>query len=126
MRTANRQTSGPLPAPGSGSTLANAKSADARGCAIITFVQASMDDGGTATKAGPVLVRLSEVQPEPVTWLWPGRIARGKLTLIIGDPGQGKSFLTPDLAARVTTGRAWPDKSPAPCGDVVLLTAEDG
>jgi hypothetical protein len=93
---------------------------------MISLAQTTIGDGGTTTKVHPVLVRLSEVQPEPVTWLWPGRIARGKLTLIIGDPGQGKSFLTLDLAARVSTGQAWPDGGPGVFGDVVLLTAEDG
>lgn len=71
---------------------------------MITYAQATKGDGGMATKARPVLVRLSEVEPEPVTWLWPGRIARGKLALIIGDPGQGKSFLTLDLALRFPCG----------------------
>jgi hypothetical protein len=74
----------------------------------------------------PVLTRLSDVWPERVAWLWPNRIALGKLSLIVGDPGLGKSLLTLDIAARVTTGRAWPDGTPngAP-GSVVLLTAED-
>ena len=77
--------------------------------------------------AGASIVRLSDVEPEPVRWLWPGRIAAGKLTLIAGDPGLGKSFLTLDLAARVSTGAGWPDapKSRFDPGDVVLLSAED-
>lgn len=76
----------------------------------------------------PVIVRLSEVRPEPVSWLWPGRIALGKLTLIAGDPGLGKSFLTLDMAARVSRGRAWPDDPGVEIlpGGVVLLSAEDG
>src|SRR5260370_34974130 len=45
----------------------------------------------------------------PVPWLWPGRIAAGRLTLIDGDPDQGKSFVTLDLAARLTAGRELPD-----------------
>ncbi|MBI5864556.1 MAG: AAA family ATPase [Planctomycetes bacterium] len=75
----------------------------------------------------PVLVRLSDVHPELVRWLWPGRIALGKLTLLAGDPGLGKSFVTLDLAARVSSGTAWPDLPllPNPAGDVVLLSAED-
>lgn len=80
------------------------------------------------TDGAPVIVRLSDVKPEPVAWLWPGRIALGKLTLIAGDPGLGKSFLTLDMAARVSTGAGWPDRrgeSFAP-GGVVLLSAEDG
>jgi putative DNA primase/helicase len=75
----------------------------------------------------PVLVRLADVKPEPVRWLWPGRIALGKLTLIAGDPGLGKSFITLDIAARVSCGAPWPDaqQTPAPVSSVVLLSAED-
>ncbi len=75
----------------------------------------------------PVLVRLCGVQPEPVSWLWPGRIALGKLTLVAGDPGLGKSFLTLDIAARLSSGTPWPDRrdEPNPVGGVVLLSAED-
>lgn len=80
---------------------------------------------GGADDAG--LIRLADVQAEPVRWLWPGRIALGKMTLLYGDPGLGKSFLTLDLASRVSTGLGWPD---APGerftpGGVVLLSAED-
>jgi hypothetical protein len=76
----------------------------------------------------PVLVPLAKVQPEPVLWLWPGRVPLGKLTVLDGDPGMGKSLVTLDLAARVSTGRPMPDGSradlPGPAG-VVLLSAED-
>ena len=54
------------------------------------------------------LVRLADVVAEPVRWLWPGRIARGKVTLLAGDPGLGKSFLALDVAARVSTGAPGP------------------
>ena len=72
-------------------------------------------------------VCLSDVQPEAVDWLWFGRLALGKLTLIDGDPGLGKSLLSLDGTARVTTGSAWPDGLPcAVSGSVLLLGAEDG
>jgi hypothetical protein len=71
-------------------------------------------------------ILLSTVQPERVEWLWPGRIPLGKLTIIDGDPGLGKSVLTLDLAARVSRGLAMPDGSPGRQGGVVLLSAEDG
>ncbi len=76
---------------------------------------------------GPVLVCISDVQPRPVEWLWPGRFAIGKLTLLAGDPGLGKSFLTLDMAARVSTGTPWPDRRSErnDPGDVILLSAED-
>jgi hypothetical protein len=75
----------------------------------------------------PVLISLANVQARPVKWLWQGRIALGKLTLIAGDPGLGKSFLSLDFAARVSRGLPWPDAphSSAPIGGVVLLSAED-
>jgi hypothetical protein len=77
--------------------------------------------------AKPIVVRLADVKPEPLRWLWPGRIALGKLTMIAGDPGLGKSFLTLDIAARVSTGTPWPDAvdQPNQAGGVVLLSAED-
>jgi hypothetical protein len=77
----------------------------------------------------PVLKRLSDVAEESIDWLWPGRIACGKFTLLSGDPGLGKSFVTLDMAARVTSGRPWPDEpldSPwRPPGTALLLSAED-
>lgn len=69
---------------------------------------------------------LSEVQPERVSWLWPGRIPLGKLCLIDGDPGTGKSGLTGDIAARVSAGLPLPDGHSCEAGGVVLLNAEDG
>jgi hypothetical protein len=54
-------------------------------------------------------VLLSEVEAERVEWLWEGRIPLGKITLIDGDPGTGKSAVTTDLAARVSVGKPWPD-----------------
>lgn len=73
-----------------------------------------------------LVVRLSEVQPEPISWLWEGRIALGKLTLIAGDPGLGKSLLTATFAAHISKGYPWPvDGTVPPVGDVVLLSAED-
>jgi hypothetical protein len=79
------------------------------------------------TQDDDIVIRLSDVTPQPITWLWPLRIARGKLTVIAGNPGLGKSFITLDLAARVSRGDGFP-LSPlsasAPSG-VVLLSAED-
>lgn len=70
--------------------------------------------------------RVSDIRMEPVRWLWPGRIARGKVSMIAGHPGLGKSQLTASLAAIVTTGGQWPvDRTVAPAGRVVILSAED-
>ena len=72
------------------------------------------------------VVCLADVAPETVSWLWPGRIPIGKLTVLMGDPGLGKSMLSLSIASRVTRGAAFPDGAAAPKGDVVILTAEDG
>jgi AAA domain len=74
----------------------------------------------------PILVTLADVQAEPVEWAWPGRVAFGKIALIIGDPGVGKSYLLTDVAARATSRRQWPDRTPSVEGDVIILSAEDG
>ncbi|MEO8286527.1 MAG: AAA family ATPase [Chloroflexota bacterium] len=83
-------------------------------------------NGHVSTQPG--LIRLSDVEPELVRWLWPGRIPLGKLTILDGDPGLGKSLMTLDIGARVTTGSVMPDGQAsdlgAPAG-VVLLSAED-
>ena len=68
----------------------------------------------------------ADIESVPIEWLWPGRIALGKLTMIAGDPGLGKSLITVALAEHVSTGTPWPvDRSPCQVGDVVLLSAED-
>ncbi len=75
---------------------------------------------------GAVTVRLSDVQPELVNWQWPGRLPLGKIVVLDGDPAVGKSTISVDLAARVSTGRTWPDDAPNRLGSVLLLSAEDG
>ena len=78
-----------------------------------------------AQELGPILTCLADVEPRPISWLWPERIPAGRITLLVGRPGEGKSFLTTDAAARVTTGTAWPDGSDCPKGSVILISAED-
>lgn len=71
-------------------------------------------------------VPLSQVRPETVRWLWRPYLARGKLTLLDGDPGVGKSLITTDLAARLSRGGAMPTGEPAGRPHtVLLLNAED-
>ena len=74
----------------------------------------------------PILIQMSEVVSAPLRWLWPNRVPLGKLTLFAGDPGLGKSFMTLDMAARVSTGTPWPDSiEPTEVGNVIILSAED-
>src|SRR6516165_2552446 len=74
----------------------------------------------------PELFCLNELKPQPLEWLWPARLPIGKTILLDGDPSQGKSLLTLDLAARLTRGREWPDgQRPARPRSIVLICCED-
>jgi RecA-family ATPase len=70
---------------------------------------------------------MSQVKREPIRWLWEGRFALGKLSLILGAGSVGKSFLTLDLAGRVSRGEPWPDRrtEPTEAGMVLLMSSED-
>jgi AAA domain-containing protein len=69
----------------------------------------------------------AEIEPEPIDWIWNGRIARGKLTVIGGDPEEGKSQLGVYIAATISNGGAWPNnEGRALRGSVIVLSAEDG
>jgi hypothetical protein len=69
----------------------------------------------------------SQLTARTLSWLWPGRLALGKLAILDADPGMGKTLLTLDLCARVSTGLALPDclltLGPA---SALVLNAEDG
>ena len=63
---------------------------------------------------------LADIKPESVRWLWTGYLAAGKLALLVGDPGLGKSTLTCEIVARFSRGEAMPGStvlpSPLVCG----------
>jgi hypothetical protein len=60
----------------------------------------------------PIGVKLTEVEKQQINWLWQRRIPLGKITLLDGDPGVGKSLLAITIAACVSTGRPMPDGTP--------------
>lgn len=76
-------------------------------------------------KAGLVFVTMSDVESRPVDWLWHGWLPRGKVTILGGHPGDGKSTMTAWLAATLSHGGHWPDGSPAPSARTLFLLAED-
>ncbi len=82
----------------------------------------------TEGKAGSALsiARMIDVAAEKVRWLWYPYIALGKLTLLEGDPGLGKSWLTCAMAAGVSCGRGLPGAGIYEAGNVLMLSAEDG
>jgi Bifunctional DNA primase/polymerase, N-terminal/AAA domain len=69
--------------------------------------------------------RASEIKLEAIYWVWPSRIARGKISLIAGEPGLGKSQLGASLTATVSSGSIWSTGEKCEAGDVLLLSAED-
>lgn len=70
--------------------------------------------------------RYNTIDAVDVEWLWQDRIAIGKLSLLVGEPGLGKTFCAIDIAARVSTGSPFADGVVPPIGDAAILTAEDG
>lgn len=92
---------------------------------LVARVVVSLPVQPLATNSVAVAKRMSEIRPRGIDWLWPGRLALGKLSLVVGDPGQSKSTLIATIAAHVSTGRAWPDGTPCPPGSVVMASAED-
>ena len=92
-----------------------------------TGTSGSEDKKGRSAGRALISHLASEITPEPVKWVWPARIARGKPTCIGGDPGTSKSTLSIAITATVTRGGAWPcGEGKAPLGHVIILSAEDG
>lgn len=69
----------------------------------------------------------SEIVREEIDWIFEGYAAKGKITGMSGEPGEAKSLISLDWAARYTTGRGWPDGTPAlqPPGKVLVFATED-
>lgn len=73
------------------------------------------------------LIQMSEIEAEEVSWLWYPFIPYGKLTIIQGDPGDGKTTMVLNLAAKLTKGETLDEGMD--CGEpvnVIYQTAEDG
>ena len=74
-----------------------------------------------------LLTLYSEVESSPVHWLWYPYIAVGKITLLQGDPGDGKSTMMMNLIAEITTGGAFPGGKPLERPQrVIYQCSEDG
>lgn len=72
------------------------------------------------------IIRMDSVELKRVDWLWPKRIACGKITVIAGNPGLGKSQITASIAAIITKPMEWPGTEElSRKGNVVFLSAED-
>ena len=100
--------------------------------AVTAAVEAAriVKDASTPRPSAPqrsvLLSCAADITPEAITWLWPGWLPAGKLTIVAGSPGTGKTTLALTLAATVSRGGLWPDgtrhKTP---GTVLMWSSED-
>jgi hypothetical protein len=69
---------------------------------------------------------MADVRPSAIDWLWQNWIALGKVHVLAGEGGRGKSTILCDSTAITTTGTKWPDgASASEPGSVIILAAED-
>jgi len=81
--------------------------------------------GAARPRSEVMLINGAELKPEPVHWLWNEWLALGKLHILAGAPGQGKTTIALSCAATVTQGGRWPDGSQCDAGNVLIWSGED-
>ena len=74
---------------------------------------------------GIILLRGDALTPQPIAWLWQGWLAQGKLHILAGSPGQGKTTIAVTLAATITQGGRFPDGTRCEAGNVLIWSGED-
>lgn len=79
----------------------------------------------TPVQDGVVLLCGDSLTPQPISWLWREWLALGKVHLLAGAPGQGKTTIAVGFAATVTSGGRWPDGSCCEPGNVLIWSGED-
>jgi len=98
----------------------------------IEIVDAKVAAAGGADKVlqrlapdGVVLTCGSDLTAAPIDWLWVHWLARGKLAILAGPPGQGKTTIAIDMIATLTSGRCWPDGTRCEPGNALMWSGED-
>lgn len=84
-----------------------------------------MREGELRAESCVDLIRGDALTPCPIRWLWSGWIARGKLMILAGAPGQGKTTIALSIAATVSRGGFWPDGTRCEPGNVLIWSGED-
>jgi putative DNA primase/helicase len=91
--------------------------------AVAALVNGAAPDPGSPKVT---LVRASDLRPEPIRWAWDGYLACGKLHILAGPPGTGKTTVALALASVITLGGLWPDRSRCDQpGNVLVWSGED-
>jgi putative DNA primase/helicase len=93
----------------------------------LAAVRAQLEEASNppAAALGLSILCAARLPPAPIAWLWEGWLARGKLHLLAGAPGTGKTSVALALAATLSTAGRWPDGSAAPAGPVLIWSGED-
>jgi putative DNA primase/helicase len=94
--------------------------------AVRLAVEAATRADAPTLEDGVKLIRAADLKPEPIRWIWDGWLARGKLHILAGASGTGKTTIALALAATITNGGRWPDgtRSGEP-GNVLIWSGED-
>lgn len=91
------------------------------------IIEASPPTSKATEKATcPTVICLADVEAEEVEWLWYPYIPKRKITLLTGQEGIGKSWLTCAIVAAITNGKGLPETTSVERGNVLMLSAEDG
>jgi putative DNA primase/helicase len=86
---------------------------------------AGINAQASAIQDGVILVCGSTLTPKPVAWIWEHWLAQGKLHVLAGAPGQGKTTIALAFAATLTIGGRWPDGKHCNVGNVLIWSGED-
>ena len=91
----------------------------------LAAVRTGIEAATPAPGDGVVLINGADLTPEPIRWLWPGWLALGKLHMLAGATGEGKTTIAMKMAATVTVGGHWADGSRCEPGNVLIWSGED-
>ena len=96
-----------------------------QGDALIEFVEELQEASRLTASTAQLEMPISEIEEEPVEWLWPGWIPRRTVMVLDGDPGCGKSLITVKMASVLTIGYCDGRKKKIDPTNVLILSAED-
>lgn len=91
----------------------------------IEEVKKQLENVQTPPESGVKIINMETLKMEKIDWLWPGWLAGGKLHILAGQAGTGKTTIALDMAATISAGGTWPDGTPAARGSVLIWSGED-
>lgn len=91
------------------------------------YSQESVIDAYRRDSSVDIQIRCAlEIEPESVDWLWKDWLAKGKLAILAGQAGTGKTTICMNLAAIISKGGKFPDGAKSPIGSILVWSGEDG